>query len=322
MSRIRSVHPGIYTDEAWASVCIEARWLGIGLLTEADDRGIFEWKTLQIKMRLFPADNIDVGELLESLLTADIIRKFNVSGRTYGAIKNFCRYQRPRKPQLKHPSSDDIDTFVDLNARRVPQKSEPDDDEQGPIPPRSEKSPQMEEGGGSRNKKQEELPSEVPANKPNDDARQAVEIYNESAGRTGWPRVQRLTPQRRAACNARLSECGGIDGWRTAIAKGAASSFLCGSNQTGWKADFDFFCQSKSFTKLMEGSYDDRTPGEGHGGNGETVRRSIARVLEERSRMGVGQAGTDGREEPGPDAPPPSGGMGDDIEIPSMLRRY
>lgn len=151
MSRIRSIHPGIYTDEAWASVSIEARWLGMGLCTEADDNGVFEWKPIQIKMRLFPADAVDVSELLDELARAGIALSFEADGKRLGALRNFCKYQRPRKPKAWFPITDEIARFVslptDVQVGSVPQKSEPATVEGDPVPPESEKSPQMEDGG-------------------------------------------------------------------------------------------------------------------------------------------------------------------------------
>jgi hypothetical protein len=34
------------------------------------------------------------------------------------------------------------------------------------------------------------------------------------------------------------------------------SAFCRGENDRGWRADFDFLLQPKSFTKLLEGAYD------------------------------------------------------------------
>lgn len=125
MSRIRSVHPGLYTDEAWASVSIAARWLAVGLLTEADDNGIFEWKPLQIKMRLFPVDAVDVAALLKELSDLHIVKQYQGGdvevlkrhGRKpllLGAIRNFVRFQRPRKPKAWFPITKEIQEFVGL----------------------------------------------------------------------------------------------------------------------------------------------------------------------------------------------------------------
>jgi hypothetical protein len=90
----------------------------------------------------------------------------------------------------------------------------------------------------------------------------AVSEWNAMAEKIDLPTVQRLTPARRTQLRSRLAECGGMEGWRVALGKLAASSFCRGGSRSGWRADFDFVLQAKSFTKLMEGGYDDRT-GEG-----------------------------------------------------------
>lgn len=99
-----------------------------------------------------------------------------------------------------------------------------------------------------------------------DDAFEAVEAWNEMAERHGLPRVSRLTDARRQKLRQRLSDAGGMDGWRHALGKLAAAKWMHGENDRGWKADFDFMLQQKSFTRLMEGGYD---RGAAHGsGNG------------------------------------------------------
>jgi hypothetical protein len=49
MSRIRSIHPGFFADETFVMLSPLARLFWIGLLTEADDQGIFEWKPVTLK---------------------------------------------------------------------------------------------------------------------------------------------------------------------------------------------------------------------------------------------------------------------------------
>ncbi|MDR6954917.1 hypothetical protein J2X65_004293 [Ancylobacter sp. 3268] len=84
-------------------------------------------------------------------------------------------------------------------------------------------------------------------------------IYNAIAPTAGWPKAEVVTPQRRNLLPARLRDCGGLDGWRQAMERAARSAFLRGDNDRGWRASIDFFLQAKSFTKLMEGAYDDRS---------------------------------------------------------------
>lgn len=127
----------------------------------------------------------------------------------------------------------------------------------------------------------------------------AAECYNEAAEKVGWPQCTiPLTEKRRRALGARIREAGGLKGWLHAIKKGTQSRFLLGDNSRGWKpTGIDFFLQQSSFTKLMEGGYDN------HDGAG--VRRSkndnllagaalaIASFGDDDEQRGPGEAGGD-----------------------------
>lgn len=114
MSRIRSVHPGFFTDEDLVSVSIAARMLVIGLGVESDDKGVFEWKPVTLKMRIFPADNLDVAELLAELEHVGAIMPYEMDGKKYGAIRNFRKFQRPKTPNNVHPANDNVLIFVGM----------------------------------------------------------------------------------------------------------------------------------------------------------------------------------------------------------------
>ena len=89
-------------------------------------------------------------------------------------------------------------------------------------------------------------------------ASEAVQIYNETAPNAGWPVVQKMTKSRISAINGRLKECGGVEGWRHAIERAAASRFLTGQTSKPFFASFDWITKAGNFTKLMEGNYDNR----------------------------------------------------------------
>lgn len=92
-----------------------------------------------------------------------------------------------------------------------------------------------------------------------DEIAEAVNDFNVTAGASGWPKVKVLSKARRSALAARLRECDGLEGWRSALEKARASPHLCGQNDRGWVANFDFITRQSSFAKLMEGNYDNRT---------------------------------------------------------------
>ena len=161
MARIRSVHPGFFTDEDLVSVSMAARLLFIGLGVEADDKGVFEWKPLTLKMRIFPADSVDIPALLTELLSVGAIRQDTIDGRPLGSIRNFRRFQKPKTPNDIFPASAEMLAFVGL-------VSETGDGERKSFPPKGEtlplngeKSPQMEDGG--EDGEEEESPPTPPA---------------------------------------------------------------------------------------------------------------------------------------------------------------
>lgn len=146
MARIRSVHPALFTDEGFAMLSMAARVLLFGLWTEADDQGVFDWKPITIKMRILPVDNVDVPELLAELERANIIRRFEQDEKQLGAIRNFCKFQKPKTPKYRPLKSVDIRTYV---ASQYPLE-ETTGAEPPPFPQKGEVPPQMEEGGGKR----------------------------------------------------------------------------------------------------------------------------------------------------------------------------
>lgn len=119
MPRIRSVHPGLWNDENYVSLSFAARLFLIGILTDADDHGVFEWKPATLKMRLFPADNIDVGPLLEELVEANLVAKREHFGRSFGLIRNFCKWQRPKSPSYRYEFLPEWATYVAFKDGRV-----------------------------------------------------------------------------------------------------------------------------------------------------------------------------------------------------------
>ncbi len=91
----------------------------------------------------------------------------------------------------------------------------------------------------------------------------AVDAYNIIGKELDWPLAQIMSEARRKKLAGRLRECGGLQGWQAAMEKAQASSFLRGAKgrdkaHESWVPALDFFLQQSSFTKLMEGKYDDR----------------------------------------------------------------
>jgi len=134
MARIRSIHPGVTTDEDLAECSRDARLCFIYLGMEADDAGLFEWKPVRLKMRLFPADDIDMDQMLAELVSANKVARFEINGKPYGAIRNFAKFQRPKSPKYIVDRTPAINDYIGL-AEKISTKSGNEEPSPDPVPP-------------------------------------------------------------------------------------------------------------------------------------------------------------------------------------------
>lgn len=122
MARIRSVHPGLWTDDNFTELDFAARLLLIGLWTEADDGGVFQWKAKKIKGRIFVHDDItrdQVEEMLVRMVEENLIARYEVEGRFYGVIRNFGNWQSPRRPSYTNPATPEMRDFAKVSDASV-----------------------------------------------------------------------------------------------------------------------------------------------------------------------------------------------------------
>lgn len=191
MPRIRSIHPEQWTDDKFVTCEPLARLLALGLRNEADDNGIFDWNPIKLKMRLLPADNCDVIELLERLESTDQVIRFTdeQTGKTFGMIRNFQKYQKPKKPSFTRPvPSGPLPNGYSLSkAYSGESGSRVDQSRTGsePVPNRTANQPAEGEGKGRERGKQD--PAATPARDEVPLGRVLVEA--------GWTPAQVYTPK-------------------------------------------------------------------------------------------------------------------------------
>ena len=101
MAKIRGIKPEFWTDETVVSLKIPTRLFFLGLWNFCDDQGVFEWKPLELKMKIFPADNFDVEKTLRELVVSTCVKKFTHENKDYGIVVNFTKHQKPDKRYFK-----------------------------------------------------------------------------------------------------------------------------------------------------------------------------------------------------------------------------
>jgi uncharacterized protein YdaU (DUF1376 family) len=84
---------------------------------------------------------------------------------------------------------------------------------------------------------------------------EVIEAWQTRMVPQGFPEIRKMTGQRERQLRARLRDST-LDEWMQAMSALERSAFCRGENDRGWRADFDFLLQPKSFTKLLEGAYD------------------------------------------------------------------
>lgn len=188
MARIRSIHPTLFTDEAFASLSMAARVLLLGLWTEADDQGVFDWKPITLKMRIMPVDNVSVPDLLLELEGWNAIKKFEQDGKPFGAIRNFCKFQKPKTPKYRPLKLEEVRNYV-ASSYPIPEMN---GGEASSFPQNVETSALMEEGGGNREEEEEKESSPSPAAPgASDDFSRFKSAYPRRDGANPWPPAEK-----------------------------------------------------------------------------------------------------------------------------------
>lgn len=261
MARIRTIKPDFFLHEGLAELPPMARLMFIGLWTLADREGRLEDRPRRIAAALFPYEVVPVEALLASLSRGGFIVRYEAGGQRYLAIPSWLRHQHPH--QREAPSA------IPAPAEGTPSEhslSRAEHDlgsaEASPVPrPARGKGREGKEKEGKEENHGQVADATLLAVDAKGETPEALQAaWNDAATATGLPAWRDLTPKRKAAARARLSErrLDGPEGWREVIARIGRSSFCRGENGNGWRASPDWLLQPDVATKVLEGKYDDR----------------------------------------------------------------
>lgn len=92
----RMIDCGMWQNSNFAQLPMGARLLQIGLINHADDQGRIKADLMQIKIQIFPCDNISTTEIqqwLELIAANETIILYTVAGKQYAQMLNWWKYQ-------------------------------------------------------------------------------------------------------------------------------------------------------------------------------------------------------------------------------------
>jgi len=101
MARIRSLKPDFFKDEDLATLSFDVRLFFAGLWNFADKAGRLEDRPLRLKAEIFPYDDVDVKNCLDSLSKPKngsgkpFIQRYEVNGEKFIQIINWEKHQKP-----------------------------------------------------------------------------------------------------------------------------------------------------------------------------------------------------------------------------------
>src|SRR4051812_6770919 len=106
MARKRVIDPSFWIDEEIGKLSAEARLLYIGLWGICDDNyATFPNKLGELKIQIFPYDNVKIDKLLKELADIGKIIPFkDKDGQDYWYLKNLLKWQKIDRPsRAKYP---------------------------------------------------------------------------------------------------------------------------------------------------------------------------------------------------------------------------
>lgn len=115
MARIRTIKPEFFTSEDVVELSPFARLLYIALWCEADKEGRLAWKPKTFKMRYFPADDCDIDEMCDALVTRGLVCLY---GENLAYVPTFKDHQHIN-PREKDSALPPLPTKKELTRRHV-----------------------------------------------------------------------------------------------------------------------------------------------------------------------------------------------------------
>jgi hypothetical protein len=272
MARSRNIKPGFFRNADLAELAFEARILFIGLWTIADRDGRLEDRPKQIKIEIFPADNVDCDSVIDDLARVGVVDRYEVGGKRYLHIVNFHKHQNPHmdekpstipdangiiseatyKPKkhrastMQAPCENESGTVANVlipdSRFLIPDSLNKIRDSGQPLPPGDDAA-------------QAQSPDPVPHKK-------IVELWQAHLPALIQP--SKWTQSRASALRARWHEDPirqSVDWWDKLFAHIAKIDFLCGrappmSGRKPFEIDIDWLLKQSNFLKVIEGKYD------------------------------------------------------------------
>jgi hypothetical protein len=265
--RARNIKPGFFKNEELVECSFPARLLFPGLWMMADRKGRMEDRPKRIKMEIFPADNLDVAELLDELENHGLIARYEVGGKGYILLPTMVNHQRfhtNESPSVlpPHPTlENDLDEQPE-KPRKKPSKT----NKKSTCHHGDNHSALNAECLNAECLNAEEdiratpeaaaAPAPISPAKPPCPHQAIAEAYNRIL--PSLPNVREMNESRKKKLRTlwgKSKERQSLEWWEDYFGQVAQSPFLLGEGGKDWHAGFDWLIKPANMTKVLEGQY-------------------------------------------------------------------
>jgi len=279
MARARNIKPGFFKNADLVETSFETRLLFVGLWTLADREGRLQDRPKQIKMELFPADNVDVDNCLNDLSQLGFITRYVADGKRVIQIVNFCKHQTPhgKEADSELPDENGVYTVHERNKSGLAtgnvsactskaQCEHPLNPESPFLNPEIKNL--LSESDDSNSLPAETKPDsnvvQIDSAKPQIPYQQIVDAYHEALPEL--PRAVLMSESRKRLIKSRWLEMlkskrpdgtrrytdveSGIEWWSLFFKTAGTNRFWMGENNRGWTANLDWLL--KHHDKVIE----------------------------------------------------------------------
>lgn len=248
MARSRLIRPEFLTDEKLSRLSRDSRLTFIGIWICSDDYGVTKGHPKFLKSQIFPYDSIKDSTFLGWLKELEKIKAilpFTINNENYYYIRTFSTYQKvdhPSKQRNPTPPDNILETFSSPSGDTLDETETETETEV-----KTETETETEVNSRTKNK--------------NSGFSSPIVLYKLFLDHnTKLPKPLAFSKERKDKCSTRLKDPNFVKNFTPAVQKAQTSPFLCGKNDRGWKATFDWFIANETnIFKVLEGKYDDNT---------------------------------------------------------------
>lgn len=275
------------------SLSIGAEMMYLRLVASSDDQGCYYGDPpllmaylLGHRLRNHEVSRQKVDIWTEELERARLLERYATNGQTYVHLLDFFRWNRADyKPNNRFPKpTQDLILPAVHEIRTEPDRNPYGNRSESVREPIENRSPSS--SSSSTTTTTTTTPTlasaRVSADKPptppceNTPYSEIMDQWNKTATEAGLPQVRRLSKKRKAKVKTRWADAEFRNQYATVLDRIRGSPFLCGDNDRGWKADFDWlFTNDTNWLKILEGKYgtDRQTAQAGAGERGQAGGR-------------------------------------------------